>query len=118
MDLQDLQSALLCRQRHFDLAIERIVAGLQRDMPLEGEVRKRVAYHEGGHAMVSQLLPLTDKVHKVSIIPTSKGALGYTMEMPEEDKLLMSKPALEQRLAVMLGGRGAELLVFRETSEG
>jgi len=102
----------------FDLAIERIVAGLQRDMPLDGEVRKKVAYHEGGHAMVSQLLPLTDKVHKVSIIPTSKGALGYTMEMPEEDRYLLSKPALEQRLAVMLGGRAAEIAVFDQTSTG
>ncbi|KPK49454.1 MAG: cell division protein FtsH [Myxococcales bacterium SG8_38_1] len=102
----------------FNLAIERIVAGLQRDTPLEGETRKKVAYHEGGHALVSQLLPLTDKVHKVSIIPTSKGALGYTMEMPEEDRYLMSKPALEQRLAVMLGGRVAELLIFKETSTG
>ena len=102
----------------FDLAIERVVAGLQRDTPLVGEVREKVAFHEGGHALVSHLLPLTDKVHKVSIIPTSKGALGYTMEMPEEDKLLIGKPALEQRLAVMLGGRGAELLVFEETSTG
>jgi cell division protease FtsH len=102
----------------FDLAIERVVAGLQRDTPLVGEVREKVAFHEGGHALVSHVLPLTDKVHKVSIIPTSKGALGYTMEMPEEDKLLMSQPALEQRLAVMLGGRGAELLVFEETSTG
>ena len=102
----------------FDLAIERVVAGLERDMPLKGEVREKVAFHEGGHALVSHLLPLTDKVHKVSIIPTSKGALGYTMEMPEEDRLLMSKPALEQRLAVMLGGRGAELLVYQETSTG
>jgi len=102
----------------FNLAIERIVAGLQRDTPLEGETRKKVAYHEGGHALVSQSLPLTDKVHKVSIIPTSKGALGYTMEMPEEDRFLMSKPALEQRLAVMLGGRVAELLIFEETSTG
>ena len=67
---------------------------------------------------MSQLLPLTDQVHKVSIIPTSKGALGYTMEMPEEDRYLMRKPALEQRLAVMLGGRAAELLVFEETSTG
>jgi len=82
----------------FNLAIERIVADLQRDMPLEGETRKKVAYHEGGHALVSQLLPLTETVHKVSIIPTSKGALGYTMEMPEEDRYLISKPALEQRL--------------------
>jgi len=102
----------------FNLAIERIVAGLQRDTPLEGETRKKVAYHEGGHALVSQMLPLTDTVHKVSIIPTSKGALGYTMEMPKEDRFLMSKPALEQRLAVMLGGRAAELLVFQETSSG
>jgi len=102
----------------FDLAIERVVAGLERDMPLKGDVREKVAFHEGGHALVSHLLPLTDKVHKVSIIPTSKGALGYTMEMPEEDRLLMSKPALEQRLAVMLGGRGAELLVYQETSTG
>jgi cell division protease FtsH len=102
----------------FDLAIERVVAGLERDMPLKGEVREKVAFHEGGHALVSHLLPLTDKVHKVSIIPTSKGALGYTMEMPEEDRLLMSKPALEQRLAVMLGGRSAELLVYQETSTG
>jgi len=97
----------------FTVAIERIVAGLQRDMPLEGETRKKVAYHESGHALVSQLLPLTDTVHKVSSIPTSKGALGYTMEMPEKDRYLMSKPALEQRMAVMLGGRAAELLVFQ-----
>jgi cell division protease FtsH len=102
----------------FDLGIERVVAGLQRDMPLDGEVRKMVAYHEGGHALVSQVLPLTDRVHRVSIIPTSKGALGYTMELPEEDRHLMSKPALEQRLAVMLGGRAAEILVFHQTSTG
>ena len=102
----------------FSLAIERIVAGLERDMPLEGETRKKVAYHESGHALVSALLPLTDTVHKVSIIPTSKGALGYTMEMPEGDRLLMSKPALEQRLAVMMGGRAAELLIFKQTSTG
>jgi len=102
----------------FDLGIERVVAGLQRDMPLDGEVRKMVAFHEGGHALVSQLLPLTDRVHRVSIIPTSRGALGYTMELPEEDRHLMTKPALEQRLAVMLGGRAAEFLIFQQTSTG
>jgi len=127
-DLANLvnESALLAVRRgaqkitmsDFDLAIERIVAGLQRDMPLDGEVREKVAFHEGGHALVSHLLPLTDKVHKVSIIPTSKGALGYTMEMPEEDRHLMSKSALQQRLAVMLGGRAAELLIFSETTTG
>jgi cell division protease FtsH len=102
----------------FDLAIERIVAGLQRDTPLKGDTRRKVAYHEGGHALVSQLLPNTDQVHRVSIIPTSKGALGYTMEMPQEDRYLMSETALRERLAVMLGGRSAELLIFEEASTG
>ncbi|HSF15086.1 MAG TPA: ATP-dependent zinc metalloprotease FtsH [Vicinamibacteria bacterium] len=105
-------------KQDFDLAIERIVAGLQRDTPLKGETRRRVAYHEGGHALVSQLLPNTDQVHRVSIIPTSKGALGYTMEMPVEDRYLMSEAALKERLAVMLGGRAAEILIFSEISTG
>jgi len=102
----------------FDLAIERVVAGLQRKMPLKDEVRRKVAYHEGGHALVAQLLPHTDPVHKVSIIPTAKGALGYTMQMPEEDQYLLGQEELEERLAVMLGGRSAELLVFGEPSTG
>jgi len=102
----------------FDLAIERVVAGLQRKMPLKDEVKRKVAYHEGGHALVAQLLPHTDPVHKVSIIPTAKGALGYTMQMPEEDQYLLGQEELEERLAVMLGGRSAELLVFGEPSTG
>ena len=102
----------------FDLAIERIVAGLQRKMPLRDEVKRKVAYHEGGHALVAQLLAHTDPVHKVSIIPTAKGALGYTMQMPEEDQYLLGKEELEERLAVMLGGRASELLVFGEPSTG
>jgi cell division protease FtsH len=101
-----------------DLAIERIVAGLQRKMPLGDEVKRRVAYHEGGHALVAHLSPHTDPVHKVSIIPTAKGALGYTMQMPEEDQYLLSQRELEERMAVMLGGRAAELLVFEEPSTG
>jgi cell division protease FtsH len=102
----------------FDLAIERVVAGLQRKMPLRDDVRRRVAYHEGGHALVAQLLPDTDPVHKVSIIPTAKGALGYTMQMPEEDQYLLGQRQLEERMAVMLGGRAAELFVFDEPSTG
>ena len=102
----------------FDLAIERVIAGLQRKMPLKGEVKRKVAYHEGGHALVAQLLPHTDPVHKVSIIPTAKGALGYTMQMPEEDQYLLGQEELEERMAVMLGGRSAELLVFGEPSTG
>ena len=101
-----------------DLAIERIIAGLQRKMPLRDEVKRKVAYHEGGHALVAQLLPRTDPVHKVSIIPTAKGALGYTMQMPEEDRYLLGQGELQERMAVMLGGRAAELLLFGEPSTG
>lgn len=103
---------------HFDRAIERVVAGLQRKTPLRDEVRRKVAYHEGGHALVASLLPTTDQVHRVSIIPTAKGALGYTMQMPEEDQYLLGEQQLRERLAVMLGGRAAELLIFGEGSTG
>jgi cell division protease FtsH len=87
-------------------------------MPLKPEVKHRVAYHEGGHALVAELLPHTDPVHKVSIIPTAKGALGYTMQMPEEDQYLFGEEELRERMAVMLGGRAAELLVVDEASTG
>jgi cell division protease FtsH len=102
----------------FDLAIERVVAGLQRNTGLNEEVRRRVAFHEGGHALVAELLPTPDTVHKVSIIPTSKGALGYTMQVPEEDKFLISEQELNERLAVLFGGRAAELIVYGEPSSG
>jgi len=102
----------------FDMAIERVVAGLQRPMTLKPELKRRVAYHEGGHALVAQLLPSTDPVHKVSVIPTSKGALGYTMHMPEEDTYLLSKQELQEQLAVMLGGRAAEWVIFHDRSTG
>ncbi len=102
----------------FDLALERVIAGLQRKVTLKGEVRRKVAYHEGGHALVAYLQPDTDPVHKVSIIPTSKGALGYTLQMPDEDTYLLGRDELMQRMAVMLGGRAAELVVFDELSTG
>jgi cell division protease FtsH len=120
------EAALLAVRRDSDsvamadleLAIERVVAGLQRKMPLSPKVRRKVAYHEGGHALVAQLLPDTDPVHKVSIIPTAKGALGYTMQMPEEDQYLLGQRELEERLAVLLGGRAAEQLIVGEASTG
>src|SRR5690606_18284693 len=104
--------------RDFDLAIERVVAGLQRKTPLRDEVRRKVAYHEAGHALVAHLLPTPDQVHKVSIIPTAKGALGYTMQMPEEDQYLLGEQQLRERMAVLLGGRAAELLIFAEPTTG
>jgi len=104
--------------QHFDLAIERVVAGLQRKTPLSEEIRRKVAYHEVGHALTAYFLSGTDPVHKISIIPTAKGALGYTMQMPEEDRYLIGEKELRARMAVMLGGRAAELIVFNEASTG
>lgn len=102
----------------FDLAIERIIAGLQRKIPLSEDIRKKVAYHEVGHALTAYYLPGTDPVHKISIIPTVKGALGYTMQMPEEDRYLIGEHVLRSRMAVMLGGRAAELIIFKEATTG
>ena len=101
-----------------DLAIERVVAGLQKKTPLSPQVRRKVAYHEVGHALSAYYLKHADPVHKISIIPTAKGALGYTMQMPEEDQYLITEEELKTRMAVMLGGRAAELLIFNEASTG
>lgn len=106
------------KMEHFDRAIERVIAGLQRKTPLAGEIRRKVAYHEIGHALTAYYQKSTDPVHKVSIIPTSKGALGYTMQIPEEDKYLIGEKELTARMVVMLGGRAAELLVFDEATTG
>ena len=112
------QQAATIAMADFDLAIERVVAGLQRKTPLSEDIRAKVAYHEVGHALTAYYLPGTDPVHKISIIPTAKGALGYTMQMPEEDRYLIGENELKARLAVMLGGRAAELIIFQESSTG
>ncbi len=101
-----------------DLAIERVVAGLQKKTPLSPEVRRKVAYHEVGHALTALYLTTADPVHKISIIPTAKGALGYTMQLPEEDQYLTSEEELRSRMAVMLGGRAAEVVVFGDVTTG
>ncbi len=111
-------NADLISMEEFDQAIERVIAGLQRKTPLAKEVRRKVAYHEVGHALTAYYQSGTDPIHKVSIIPTSKGALGYTMQMPEEDKYLVGENELKARMVVMLGGRAAELLIFDEASTG
>jgi cell division protease FtsH len=103
----------------FTAAVERIVAGLERRNRLLGEQERRiVAYHEMGHALVALALPGSDPVHKVSIIPRGIGALGYTIQRPSEDRYLLTRPALECKLAVLLAGRAAELVVFEHTSTG
>jgi cell division protease FtsH len=80
--------------------------------------RRAVACHECGHALVAQLVPHADPVGKVSIVPRSRGALGYTLQMPTEDRYLLTLGELEDRLAVMLGGRAAEMITFKTISTG
>jgi cell division protease FtsH len=103
----------------FNNAVERIVAGLEkRNRLINPRERKVVAFHEIGHVLVALSLPDTDAVHKVSIIPRGVGALGYTIQRPTEDRYLMSRTELEHKMAVLLGGRAAEHVVFGEVSTG
>ncbi len=103
----------------FVSAIERIVAGLEKRNRLINEDERRVvAFHEMGHAVVAMALPGTDPVQKVSIIPRGIGSLGYTIQRPTEDRYLMTREELENKMAVLLGGRAAELLIFGELSTG
>ena len=103
----------------FTEAVERIVAGAERKgRLLHPRERKIVAYHEMGHALVAANLPDVDPVHKVSIIPRSIGALGYTMQRPTDDRYLISRQELKDRMVVLLAGRAAEQVVFGEVSTG
>ena len=100
-------------------AIERVVAGPERKTRVLNENEKRItAFHEAGHALVALLTPDTDPLHKVSIIPRGTHALGYTMQLPIEDRYTMSRKELLARMTVMMGGRTAEELVFNEITTG
>jgi cell division protease FtsH len=104
--------------KNMEEAIDRILAGPQRKSRLMSEKeRKIIAYHEAGHTLVAKFLPTSDPVHKVSIIPRGP-ALGYTLQLPEEDKYLTSKTELLDRVSVLFGGRIAEELVFSEVTTG
>jgi cell division protease FtsH len=127
-DLANLmnEAALLSARHHLELiglpqleeAIDRVMAGPERRSRLISEREKRViAYHEGGHALVAHALPNTDPVHKISIIPRGR-ALGYTLTLPTEDKFLVTRSELVDELAMLLGGRTAEELIFAEPTTG
>ncbi len=103
----------------FEAAIDRIVAGLEKKRRVMNKKEKEiVAYHESGHTIVAELLPTTDPVHRVSIIQRGIAALGYTLQLPTEDRYLMTKGELLDKLGVMLGGRVAEEIIFGEVSTG
>ena len=103
----------------FDEAIERIIAGLEKKgRVMNPKEKETVAYHEAGHALVAESRVTADKVAKISIIPRGIGALGYTQQQPTEDRYLLKRGELLDRLDVLLGGRGAEQLVFQEVSTG
>lgn len=105
--------------KSFEAGIERIMAGLEKTSRIIiEEVKRRVACHECGHALVAASLPNTDPVHKISIIPRGMGALGYMLQLPEDDRELLTQSELESRIAVLLGGISAEQIIYNETSTG
>lgn len=128
-DLANLvnEAALLATRRRasavsmvdFNNAVERIVAGLEKkNRVLNPREREIVAHHEMGHALMAMALPGVDPVHKVSIIPRGIGALGYTIQRPTEDRFLMTREELENKIAVLLGGRAAEKIIYGHLSTG
>jgi cell division protease FtsH len=102
----------------FDEAIDRLIAGLEKKRVMSQKEREIVAYHESGHAIVATMLPDMDPVHKISIVQRGFGALGYTMQLPLEDRYLMQRKDLLNQLAVLLGGRTAEEIALGEISTG
>src|SRR2546422_1803552 len=102
----------------FESAIDRLIAGLEKKRVMSGKERAIVAYHESGHAIVASVLPGLDPVHKISIVQRGFGALGYTMQLPLEDRYLMTRGDLLSQLAVLLGGRTAEEIALGEISTG
>jgi cell division protease FtsH len=127
-DLANLvnEAALLAARRDklqvdmsdFDEAIDRLIAGLEKKRVMSDKEREIVAYHESGHAIVASSLPGTDPVHKISIVQRGFGALGYTMQLPLEDRYLMQRRDLMNQLALLLGGRSAEEIALGEISTG
>ncbi|MEJ7823913.1 MAG: AAA family ATPase [Solirubrobacteraceae bacterium] len=126
-DLANLcnEAAIRCARRgehsltdaDFDQALDRIIAGVQSRRVLNAHEKEVVAYHEAGHALCAELLPGVDRVHKISIVPRGQ-ALGYTLNLPDEDRYLKTREELLDHMTVLLGGRVAEQLVFGEVTTG
>lgn len=121
------EAALLAARRNktkvemveFEEAIERVVAGPERKSRVINDKEKKiVAFHESGHALLAKMIPGSDPVHKISIIPRGVGALGYTLQLPTEDRYLITKSEIMNRMIVLLGGRAAEKMVFNEITTG
>jgi len=104
--------------KDLDEAIDRLIAGLEKKRVMSDKERRIVAYHESGHAIVASVLPGLDPVHKISIVQRGFGALGYTMQLPLEDRYLLTREDLLSQLAVLLGGRSAEEIAFGRISTG
>ncbi|MCD6337907.1 MAG: ATP-dependent zinc metalloprotease FtsH [Verrucomicrobia bacterium] len=106
-------------QQDLEAAVEKVIAGPERkSRHLTESIKRRVAYHETGHALVGALSPHTPPVRKISVIPRGHGALGYTLQLPEEDQCLLTRSELLDRIKTLLGGRAAEEIVFGEVSTG
>ena len=103
--------------KDFDSALERVVAGMQSRRALTDHEKRVVAYHEAGHALCGELLPSVDRVHRISIVPRGR-ALGYTLNLPEEDRYLKTREELLDFMTMLLGGRAAEQLVFGSITTG
>jgi cell division protease FtsH len=126
-DLANLcnEAAIRCARRKglalgredFDQALERVIAGVQSRRVLNAHEKRVVAYHEAGHALCAELLPAVDRVHKISIVPRGR-ALGYTLNLPDEDRYLKTREELIDHMTVLLGGRIAEQIVFGEVTTG
>jgi cell division protease FtsH len=103
----------------FEEAIDRVIAGLaKKNRYLSQEEKKRIAYHEAGHAIVASVVTPQEKVHRISIIPRGVAALGYTLQLPTEEKYILTKKELLAKITVLFGGMVAEELVFEEVSTG
>jgi cell division protease FtsH len=119
------EAAIFAARRHaqligsedFDSALERVVAGMQSRRTLTQHEKRVVAFHEAGHALCAELLPSVDRVHKISIVPRGR-ALGYTLNLPEEDRYLKTREELMDYMTMLLGGRAAERVVFGEVTTG